>query len=134
MPTLAGLRRRGFTPEAIRAFCERIGVSKRNSFVDVRSSSTRARGSERPLPARDGRAASAQGRASRTPEGRRRSFDAPYDPTSPSRRGSRKVTLTRELYIEREDFAEVPPKKWFRLAPGKEVRLRTRASSSASAS
>jgi glutaminyl-tRNA synthetase len=124
MPTLAGLRRRGFTPEAIRAFCERIGVSKRNSFVDVallehavredlNARCRRAMGVVRPLRVV----------IENFPEGGEETFDAPWHPESPEM-GTRKVTLTREVYVEREDFAETPPKGWFRLTPGSEVRLR----------
>lgn len=122
MPTLAGLRRRGFTPEAIRAFCERIGVARRNSFVDVallefavredlNARCRRVMGVLRPL-----KVVIENLDASET-------FDAPYQPDDPSA-GSRPLTLTREVYIDREDFDENPPKGWFRLAPGKEVRLR----------
>jgi glutaminyl-tRNA synthetase len=122
MPTLAGLRRRGFTPEAIRAFCERIGVARRNSFVDVallefavredlNARCRRVMGVLRPLKVVIENLDA--------PE----TFDAPYQPDDPSA-GSRPLTLTREVYIDREDFDENPPKGWFRLAPGKEVRLR----------
>jgi glutaminyl-tRNA synthetase len=124
MPTLAGLRRRGFTPEAIRAFCDRIGVSKRNSFVDVtllehavredlNARCRRAMGVVRPLRVV----------IENFPEGHEEVFDSPWHPED-ARQGSRKVPLTREVYVEREDFAEVPPKGWFRLTPGGEVRLR----------
>jgi glutaminyl-tRNA synthetase len=124
MPTLAGLRRRGYTPEAIRAFCERIGVSKRNSFVDVtllehavredlNARCRRAMGVVRPLRVV----------LENYPEGEEHTFDAPWSPDDPAR-GSRKVPLSRVVYIDAEDFAEVPPKGWFRLSPGAEVRLR----------
>ena len=124
MPTLAGMRRRGVTPEALRAFCERIGVSTRDSMVDVtllehalrehlNATSPRVMGVLRPLKVV----------IDNFPEGRVEEFVAPYDPEKPEG-PTRKVPFARELYIEREDFAEVPAKKWFRLAPGQEVRLR----------
>jgi glutaminyl-tRNA synthetase len=124
MPTIAGLRRRGYTPEAIRAFCERIGVSKRNSFVDVallehavredlNARCSRAMGVLRPLRVV----------LQNFPEGGDEVFDAPWHPEYPER-GGRKVALSRVVFIDREDFAEVPPKGWFRLSPGAEVRLR----------
>jgi glutaminyl-tRNA synthetase len=124
MPTLAGLRRRGFTPEAIRAFCERIGVSKRNSFVDVallehavredlNARCRRAMGVLRPLRVV----------LENFPEGKVESFEAPWFPEDTSR-GGRALPFGRVLCIEREDFVESPPKGWFRLAPGAEVRLR----------
>jgi glutaminyl-tRNA synthetase len=122
MPTLAGLRRRGFTPEAIRAFCERIGVARRNSFVDVallefairedlNVRCRRVMGVLRPL-----KVVIENLDATET-------FDAPFVPDDASR-GSRPLSLTREVYIDREDFEENPPKGFFRLSPGKEVRLR----------
>ncbi len=124
MPTLSALRRRGLTPEAIRRFAERIGVSKRESVVDVsllehavredlNATSPRVMAVLRPLRVV----------LENFPENHVEEFDAPYFPEDPSK-GSRKVPLSRVLYIEREDFAEVPPKKWFRLAPGAEIRLR----------
>jgi glutaminyl-tRNA synthetase len=124
MPTLAGLRRRGFTPEAIRAFCERIGVSKRNSFVDVALLEHAVR---EDLNARCKRAMAVL-RPLRVvlenyPEGECESFDAPWHPEN-AEAGSRKLPFSRVLYIDREDFAEKPPKGWFRLSPGTEVRLR----------
>jgi glutaminyl-tRNA synthetase len=124
MPTIAGMRRRGYTPEAIRAFCERIGVSKRNSFVDVsllehairedlNARCNRAMGVLRPLRVV----------LTNFPEGHHESVDAPWHPEDLSR-GSRTVRLSRVIWIDRDDFAEVPPKGWFRLSPGAEVRLR----------
>jgi len=124
MPTLAGLRRRGYTREAIQAFCERVGVSTRDSVVDVsllehalredlNARSPRVMAVLRPLKVI----------IENIEEGAEEVFDAPYDPEKPDG-ASRKVHLTREVWIERDDFAEVPPKKWFRLAPGQEVRLR----------
>jgi len=124
MPTLAGLRRRGFTPEAIRAFCERIGVSKRNSFVDVallehsvredlNTRCRRAMGVLRPLRVV----------IENYPEGQEESLDAPWHPEDASH-GTRSLPFSRVLFIDRDDFVEVPPKGWFRLSPGAEVRLR----------
>jgi len=124
MPTLAGMRRRGVTPQAIRNFCERIGVSTRDSLVDVsllehalredlNATSPRVMAVLRPLKVV----------LENFPEGQTDELDAPYDPEKPNG-PSRKVPLSRELYIERDDFAEHPNKKWFRLAPGQEVRLR----------
>ncbi|MGH7293951.1 MAG: glutamine--tRNA ligase/YqeY domain fusion protein [Polyangiaceae bacterium] len=124
MPTLAWLRLRGYTPEAIRAFCDRIGVSKRNSFVDVtllehairedlNARCRRAMGVVRPLKLV----------IENHPEGEGESFDAPWSMDDASQ-GTRPLPFGRELYVEREDFAEVAPKGWFRLSPGAEVRLR----------
>jgi glutaminyl-tRNA synthetase len=124
MPTLAGLRRRGFTPDAIRAFCDRIGVSKRNSFVDVallehavredlNARCRRALGVLRPLRVV----------IENFPEGLEESFDAPWHPEDASQ-GARRLPFSGVVFIDRDDFAEVPPKGWFRLSPGAEVRLR----------
>ena len=124
MPTLAGLRRRGVTAEAVRALCDRVGVSKRNSFVDIsllehairedlNARCRRAMGVVRPLRVV----------LENFGEDQQESFDAPWYPDDPSK-GSRSVPLSRVVYVDREDFAEVPPKGWFRLSPGAEVRLR----------
>jgi glutaminyl-tRNA synthetase len=124
MPTLSGVRRRGFTPEAIRAFCERIGVAKRDSMVDVsllehavredlNARSPRVFGVLRPVKVV----------IETYPEGEVEHFDAVNNPEDPSA-GTRSVPFSRELYIEADDFREDPPKKFFRLAPGREVRLR----------
>ena len=125
MPTIAGLRRRGVTPEAIRVFCDRIGVAKANSVVDVallehsirddlNTKTPRVMGVLDPLKVV----------IVNYPEGQGEEFDAPYFPDDPPKMGTRKVPFGRELYIERADFMEDPPKKFFRLAPGREVRLR----------
>lgn len=124
MPTLSGMRRRGYSPEAIVAFCERVGVSTRNSFVDVslfefmqretlNDQCPRLMAVLRPI------------KLTITNMGEDESYtrEAMLFPDQPER-GSRQITLRRELYIDRDDFMEVPMKKWFRLAPGKEVRLR----------
>jgi glutaminyl-tRNA synthetase len=124
MPTLAGLRRRGYTPAAIRRFCERIGVSRRDSIIDVsllehavrddlNATSPRVLGVLRPLKLT----------LENFPEGETIEVDAPYNGELPEW-GSRKLKLSRELYIEREDFMLTPVKGWFRLSPGAEVRLR----------
>ena len=124
MPTIAGMRRRGYTSTALRRFAERIGVSRRDGVVDVgllehalredlNATSPRAMAVLRPLKLV----------IDNFPEGEELELDAPYKPNDPGF-GSRKLHLTRELYIERDDFMEEPMKKWFRLAPGKEVRLR----------
>jgi glutaminyl-tRNA synthetase len=124
MPTLAGLRRRGFTPEAIRRFAERIGVSKRNSFVDVSLLEHEIR---EDLNARCKRVLAVLRPLKVTlenfAEGQVETFDAPFHPED-TRHGSRPVRLTRTIYVERDDFAKAPQKGWFRLAPGAEVRLR----------
>jgi glutaminyl-tRNA synthetase len=124
MPTLSGMRRRGFTPEAIRKFCEKIGVSKNDSLIDMALLENCVRDdlNERALRVM------AVLRPLRVvidnyPEGQVEMFDCPYHPKNADR-GSRKVPFSRELLIEQEDFMEVPPKKFFRLAPGGEVRLR----------
>ena len=124
MPTITGMRRRGYTPEAIRAFCERIGVAKNDSVVDMallehcvredlNERAPRVMAVLRPLRVV----------IDNYLEGQVEEFDSPYHPQNPEM-GSRKVSFSRTLYIEREDFMENPPKKFYRLAPGKEVRLR----------
>jgi glutaminyl-tRNA synthetase len=124
MPTISGLRRRGFTPEAIRAFCERIGVARKDSMVDIalleycvredlNKRAPRVMGVLRPLRVV----------IDNYPEGQVEELEAVNNPEDPAM-GTRKVPFSRVLYLEREDFREDPPKKWFRLAPGREVRLR----------
>jgi glutaminyl-tRNA synthetase len=124
MPTLSGLRRRGYTPEAIRNFCERIGVAKSNSTVDIallehciredlNQRAPRVMAVLHPLRVV----------IDNYPEGQVEELEAINNPEDPSM-GSRKVPFSRVLYIEQEDFLEDPPKKWFRLAPGREVRLK----------
>ena len=124
MPTVTGLRRRGYTPESIRNFAERIGVARADSMVDVallehcirndlNLRAPRVMGVLRPLKVV----------IDNYPEDGEESFDAPYHPEDPAM-GSRKVPFSRVLYVERDDFREDPPRKWFRLAPGREVRLR----------
>jgi len=124
LPTLQGMRRRGVTPGAIRAFCDRIGVAKKNSLVDVallehllreelNESAPRVMSVLRPLRLV----------IDNYPEDRVEELEAINNPEDPSA-GTRKVPFSKVLYIEREDFREDPPKKFFRLAPGREVRLR----------
>ncbi len=124
LPTLKGLRRRGYTPEAIRAFCEHIGVAKRDGVVemallehfireDLNRRAPRVLAVLRPLKVV----------ITNYPEGRVENLEAVNNPEDPSM-GSRTVPFSRVVYIEREDFREDPPKQFFRLAPGREVRLR----------
>ncbi|MDH4230799.1 MAG: glutamine--tRNA ligase/YqeY domain fusion protein [Nitrospirota bacterium] len=124
MPTIAGIRRRGYTPEAIRNFCDRIGVAKRDSTVDMgllefcvredlNRRAPRVMAVLRPLRVV----------IENYPEGKDEELDAVNNPEDPAM-GTRKVPFSRVLYIERDDFREDPPKQFFRLAPGREVRLR----------
>ncbi|HSE59850.1 MAG TPA: glutamine--tRNA ligase/YqeY domain fusion protein [Nitrospiraceae bacterium] len=124
LPTIKGLRRRGYTPEAIRAFCEHIGVSKRDSVVemallehfireDLNKRAARVMGVLRPLKLV----------IENYPDGNIEELEAINNPEDPGA-GSRLVPFSRELYIEQDDFREDPPKQFFRLAPGREVRLR----------
>lgn len=124
MPTLSGLRRRGYTPESIRVFCERIGLAKRDSTVDVallehclredlNRRAPRVMAVLRPLKVV----------IDNYPEGRVEELEAVNNPEDPSM-GTRKVPFSRVLYVERDDFREDPPKKFYRLGPGREVRLR----------
>jgi len=124
MPTIGGLRRRGYTPDSVRAFCEQIGVSKVNSVIDIvllensireelNKTAPRTMAVLRPLRVV----------ITNYPEGQTEEMDAVNNPEDPTA-GTRKVPFARVLYIERDDFREDPPKKFFRLAPGREVRLR----------
>ncbi|MCL4455959.1 MAG: glutamine--tRNA ligase/YqeY domain fusion protein [Nitrospirae bacterium] len=124
MPTLAGIRRRGYTPEAIRNFCERIGVGKKESLVDMallefcvrehlNKTAPRVMAVLRPLKVV----------ITNYPEDQEEYLDAINNPEDPNA-GTRKVPFSKILYIEQEDFMENPPKQFFRLAPGREVRLR----------
>jgi len=124
MPTLAGLRRRGVPPEAIKAFCERTGVSRRSSVVDIGLFEHEIRSDlEHRTPRLMGVLDPIKLVLTNYPEGEVDWFEFANHPTDESF-GTRKVPFSRELWIERTDFAKDPPKKWFRLAPGKEVRLR----------
>ena len=124
MPTISGMRRRGYTPESIRNFCERIGVAKRDSMVDValleyciredlNRRAPRVMAVLRPLRLV----------IDNYPGDQVEELEAANNPEDPTM-GSRKIPFSRELYIEQEDFLEDPPKKYFRLAPGREVRLK----------
>ena len=124
LPTLAGLRRRGFTPEAIREFCRRIGVAKTDSMVDVAALEDCVREDlNRTSPRIMAVLDPLKVVLTNYPEGRVEELDVINNPEDPSA-GTRKVPFCGELYIERDDFMEDPPKKFFRLAPGREVRLR----------
>lgn len=124
MPTICGIRRRGYTPEAIRDFCDRIGVAKADSVVDwsllefcqrehLNEVAPRAMGVINPLRLV----------IENYPDEQTEEFEMPLHPENDSH-GTRKVPFSKVLYIEQEDFREDPPKKYFRLAPGQEVRLR----------
>jgi glutaminyl-tRNA synthetase len=124
MPTISGLRRRGYTPEAVRRFCERTGVSKYNGVIDVswledslreelNRTAPRALAVLRPLKVV----------LENYPEGQTEELEAVNNPEDPAA-GTRKVPFSRELYVEQDDFREDPPRDFFRLAPGREVRLR----------
>jgi glutaminyl-tRNA synthetase len=124
MPTISGLRRRGYTPESIRDFCARIGVAKKENVIDVgllehcvredlNRRAPRAMAVLRPLRVV----------LTNYAEGRTEDMDVVNNPEDASA-GTRKVPFSRVIYIERDDFMEDPPKKFFRLAPGREVRLR----------
>ncbi len=124
LPTLAGLRRRGYTPEAIREFCRKIGISKRDSLVDIALledcvRENLNRWSPRAMAVLD----PLKVVLVNYPENQSEEMDAVINPENPEA-GTRKVPFGRELYIERDDFREDPPPKFFRLAPGREVRLR----------
>jgi glutaminyl-tRNA synthetase len=124
MPTLSGMRRRGYTPEAIRKFCERIGVSKNDSLIDMAllENCVREDLNER-VPRVMAVIRPMKVVIDNYPEDRVEEFDCPYHPQKPEM-GSRKVPFSRVLFIEREDFMEIPAKKFYRLSPGTEVRLR----------
>ncbi len=124
MPTIAGLRRRGYTPEAIRDFCERIGVAKRDSVVDVALLEHCLREDlNRRAPRFMGVLDPLKITLTNLPEGYAEELEAVNNPEDASQ-GTRRVPFSRTLYIEREDFREVPPPKYHRLSPGREVRLR----------
>jgi glutaminyl-tRNA synthetase len=124
MPTLSGLRRRGFTPEAIRDFCDRIGVAKNDSVVDIALLEHCVREDlNRRAPRVMGVLQPLRVVIDNYPEGLVEEMDAVNNPEDPSA-GTRKVPFSKVLYIEQDDFREEPPPKYFRLAPGREVRLR----------
>ena len=125
MPTLAGLRRRGVPPEALRDFVKRIGVAKANSVVDLGDARfLDPRGAQQDRAAPHGGAASAEGGDRELPGRRRARSSRPSTIRTTRRRARARIKFGRELYIERDDFMENPPKKFFRLSPGTEVRLR----------
>ncbi len=124
MPTIAGLRRRGYTPESIRTFCDRIGVAKRESTVDIallehclrenlNRSAPRAMAVLHPLRVV----------ITNYPEGKVEEVESENNPEDPGM-GKRRVPFSRVIYIEQDDFREAPPKKFFRLSPGREIRLK----------
>ena len=124
MPTISGLRRRGYTPEAIRQFCTRIGVTKQNSTHDISwlEDSLRAQ-LNKEAPRRAAVLRPLKVVIDNFPEGQVEMMEAVNNPEDTSA-GTRQIPFTRELYIEQTDFMEDPPKKFFRLGPGREVRLR----------
>ena len=125
MPTLAGLRRRGVPPEVIRAFCDRVGVAKNNSVVDLALFEATLRDDLNPrVPRVQVVLDPLKVVIENYPEGETEALDAPYYPHDVPLEGSRALPFSRELYIERADFLESPPKRYHRLAPGREVRLR----------
>jgi glutaminyl-tRNA synthetase len=124
MPTLSGMRRRGYPPEALRAFAEAVGVAKRDNTIEL----ARLEASVREELNRTASRAMAVLRPLKLvienyPEGESEEFDAINHPDDPTM-GTRKVPFSRELYIERDDFMEDPPRKFHRMGPGREVRLR----------
>ena len=124
MPTLSGLRRRGYTPEAIRDFCDQIGVAKKDAVIDVaRLEFSLRQHLNRTAPRRMAVLRPLRVVIENYPEDGEEELDAVNNPEDPSA-GTRKVPFSRVLYIERGDFMEDPPRKFFRLAPGREVRLR----------
>jgi len=124
MPTIAGLRRRGYTPEAIRDFCDRIGLAKRDSVVEVELLEHCLREDlNRRAPRFMGVLDPLRVVITNLPDGRVEELDAVNNPEDPAH-GTRKVPFAREILIERDDFREVPPPKYHRLSPGQEVRLR----------
>jgi glutaminyl-tRNA synthetase len=124
MPTIVGMRRRGYTPEAIRAFCDRIGVAKRENMINVAQLEHAVREDlNRWAPRVMGVLDPLRVVIENYPEGSTEEFEVINNPEDDSA-GTRSVPFSRVLYIERDDFREDPPKKFFRLSPGREVRLR----------
>ncbi|MHB0938508.1 MAG: glutamine--tRNA ligase/YqeY domain fusion protein [Armatimonadota bacterium] len=124
LPTLAGLRRRGYTPEGIKLFCDRIGVTKVNSVTDVAVLEDAIRDDlNKRVPRVFGVLRPLKVVITNYPEGQTEELEAVNNPEDPAA-GTRAVPFSRELYIEQDDFREEPPPKYFRLAPGREVRLR----------
>ncbi|MCA9115758.1 MAG: glutamine--tRNA ligase, partial [Planctomycetaceae bacterium] len=124
MPTISGLRRRGYTPESLRTFCRKIGVTKYDGTTDLAVLENSIREDlNRTAPRYMGVLRPLKVVLENWPEGEVDELEAVNNPEDPSA-GTRKVPFSRELYIEQDDFMEDPPKKFFRLSPGKEVRLR----------
>jgi glutaminyl-tRNA synthetase len=124
MPTIAAMRRRGYPPQALRDFCRAVGVAKREKVIDLANLEFHVRQVlNRDAPRRMGVQDPLKVVIENYPEEEEELLDAVNNPEDPSA-GTRKIPFARELYIEREDFLEDPPKKFFRLAPGREVRLR----------
>jgi len=124
MPTISGLRRRGYTPEAIRDFCERIGVAKANSLVDISLLEHCLREDlNKRAPRRLAVLDPLRVVIDNYPEGQVEEFDADNNPEDESA-GKRKIPFSKIIYIEKEDFREDPPKDFFRMAPGREIRLK----------
>ncbi|MBL7158195.1 MAG: glutamine--tRNA ligase/YqeY domain fusion protein [Candidatus Omnitrophica bacterium] len=124
MPTLSGLRRRGYTPESIRNFCGSIGVAKFNSIIDLVVLENAIRKElNKTAPRRMAVLKPLKVVITNYPDHKKEELAAINNPEDPSM-GTRKVPFSKELYIERDDFMEDPPKKFYRLAPGREVRLR----------
>lgn len=124
MPTISGIRRRGYTPESIREFSEKVGIAKRDNVIDVALLENSLREdlnkkAQRVMTVLD----PVKVVITNYPEGQEEELDAVNNPED-ERMGTRKVPFSREIYIERDDFLEDPPRKFFRLAPGREVRLR----------
>lgn len=125
MPTLSGMRRRGYTPRSIRTFCDRIGVAKSNSTVDIALLENTLREElNKTAPRRMVVLRPLKVVIENYPEGRVEEMEVPNNPEDAGA-GTRPVPFSREIYIERKDFMEEPPRKFFRLAPGREVRLRS---------
>ncbi len=124
MPTISGIRRRGYTPSSLRRFCQEIGVSKSNSMVDIEFLQYIIR-EELNLEARRAMAVLDPLKVviENYPEGQTEMLEAENNPEKPED-GTRQIPFSREVYIERDDFMENPPKKFFRLSPGTEVRLK----------
>jgi len=125
MPSISGMRRRGYTPEAIREFCDRIGVAKRENLIDVSLLEFCVREHLNKIALRRMVVFDPVKLViTNYPEGKTEKLETDENPEDP-KAGTRKLSFSRELYIEREDFMENPPKKYFRLAPGQMVRLKS---------
>ena len=125
MPTIAGLRRRGVRPEAIREFCETIGVARKDARVEIAAFEHAVRNDlNMEVPRVLCVLNPLKVVLTNYPEGQVEDLDAPSYPPDVPKTGSRSMPFSRELYVDRDDFMEDPPKKFYRLAPGKEVRLR----------